>query len=94
MTKMTGTEKQVAWAEDIRAKTVPMVEAVVAETVASVAGMPEYVEMVARYEAHVAVEMARTDARYWIDRWANKNRFYVETVNARWIKVARSTESA
>ena len=93
--KMDGTEKQVAWAEEIRARIQPMVAETVAKTLESLdPDNAAHQELGERYEAIVAAEMARTDAKHWIERWGRKGEGWVLTCNARWIKQARHLERA
>lgn len=92
MSNLTGSEKQVAWADDIRARIQPMVAETVAETLESLdPDNAAHQELGARYEALVAAAMSRTDSKYWIEAWSTKDRGAIQGYcNARWIKKARA----
>lgn len=68
---LTGSIKQVAWAQDIRTKELPLAEAAYADWSAKVAGSaaPDAAKahMQAALDAAIAIIRGRTAARDWID---------------------------
>lgn len=93
MTNLTGTEKQIAWADEIRMRVLPMVAASVQETLGALDPNNAVQQALgARYEALVTAEMGRTDATYWIKSWNNPTKAKVSYRLAPLIKQARKED--
>lgn len=91
MKDLTGSEKQTEWAEKIRARVQPIVAEIVATTLASASG-DAHEGLRDRYAAIAAAAMDRTDASYWIEKWADKGDGWAMTLNARWVQMARTNK--
>jgi hypothetical protein len=86
---MNGTEKQVKWAEDIKAQTMTKVaemrkqfEADAARAKASTSD-PRYIDAIAIFDRCVAKLEAQTEATWWIDNRSQVvNRKFVQQMGS------------
>lgn len=72
MTALTGTEKQIAWAEEIRAAALPKAEAAFADWTAKLLADPKVpaapkAHVLAALEAKITELRNRTAAKDWIE---------------------------
>lgn len=82
MTEMTGTEKQVKWAEDIRAEYVRKFDLLrdeyetLAKRAIAAGKATEEIAQQGRekLEGQIAVALARTEAKWWIDNGNDNSR--------------------
>lgn len=86
---LTGSDKQIAWATDIRSKALANLD----EWWLTMK-LPTFAEISrtaaqARYEGFVAKLVARTDSKFWIDN-QEINHYVVFGAAERWLKLASS----
>jgi hypothetical protein len=77
---LTGSDKQVAWATEIRAKLVGDWNDHLIRGRSEYAGRPELAEIEANAAKIAAVLNAKTDARFWIDARHHTQRSFADAL--------------
>ena len=65
--KLIGSEKQIAWANDIRARVIPMMEAVIDEIRESATATPSRAHFFQKYLDHFETLKSNDSAKFWIE---------------------------